>query len=188
MTLAATPAVSVPSAPVAPLVTDSVGSRSVDAAPPSPLPGQPSMRSTTLRGASVNEETLLTALSRGSIDAGRELIAQLENRSERSHDLVSICRRVAYLLPGDGRSWTVSTTPRSPIATSSMRARSSTCSARSIRRRRLSSRRSWASRLSNPIAFTRCSSGTPRRPRPKRSGSSGAALSTCSVAIRRVTA
>ena len=47
------------------------------------------------------EEALFTALSRGSIEAGRELIAQLENRSDRTQDLVSVCRRVAHLLPGD---------------------------------------------------------------------------------------
>jgi hypothetical protein len=50
---------------------------------------------------SSQEEALFVALSRGSIEAGRELILQLENRSERTQDLVSVCRRVAHLLPGD---------------------------------------------------------------------------------------
>jgi tetratricopeptide (TPR) repeat protein len=56
--------------------------------PPSPSSGQ-------------QEETLFSALSRGSIEAGRELMAQLENRRDRTQDLVSVCRRVAHLLPGD---------------------------------------------------------------------------------------
>jgi hypothetical protein len=48
-----------------------------------------------------NEETLLAALSRGSIDAGKELVRDLEPRPERSHDLVSVCRVLAHLIPGD---------------------------------------------------------------------------------------
>jgi tetratricopeptide (TPR) repeat protein len=51
--------------------------------------------------ARANEAALLTALARGSIEAGMELVLQLENRSDRTHDLVSVCRRVAQLLPGD---------------------------------------------------------------------------------------
>jgi hypothetical protein len=51
--------------------------------------------------ASEQEEALFAALSRGSIEAGRELMLQLENRSERTQDLVGVCRRVAHLLPGD---------------------------------------------------------------------------------------
>jgi hypothetical protein len=51
------------------------------------------------------ESTLLTALDKGSVQAGKELILQLENRTDRSHDLVAICRRVAVLLPGD--RWTL---------------------------------------------------------------------------------
>jgi hypothetical protein len=51
--------------------------------------------------ASSQEEALLKALSRGSIEAGKELVRQLETRSDRTHDLVNVCRRVALLLPGD---------------------------------------------------------------------------------------
>jgi tetratricopeptide (TPR) repeat protein len=58
-------------------------------------------RSTRPPGGAANEEALLSALARGSIDAGTELMLQLENRSDRSHDLVTVCRRVAHLLPGD---------------------------------------------------------------------------------------
>jgi hypothetical protein len=54
-----------------------------------------------IRTQSVNEQTLLDALAHGSIDAGRELIVALESRTDRAHDLVSVCRRVAFLLPGD---------------------------------------------------------------------------------------
>ncbi|HVU02878.1 MAG TPA: hypothetical protein VHE30_14055 [Polyangiaceae bacterium] len=51
--------------------------------------------------STANEEELLAALARGSIEAGNELILKLENRPERAHDLVTVCRRVAHLLPGD---------------------------------------------------------------------------------------
>ncbi len=55
--------------------------------------------------ADSGEEALLTALARGSVEAGKELIARLENRSGRAHDWVVACRRVAALLPGD--LWTL---------------------------------------------------------------------------------
>ncbi len=51
------------------------------------------------------ETTLLTALDKGSVQAGKELILQLENRADRTHDLAAVCRRVAVLLPGD--RWTL---------------------------------------------------------------------------------
>lgn len=51
--------------------------------------------------ATDTEQTLLRALSHGSIEAGKELIQQLENRSDRTQDLVNVCRRVSLLLPGD---------------------------------------------------------------------------------------
>ncbi|HEY6560437.1 MAG TPA: hypothetical protein VI072_24300, partial [Polyangiaceae bacterium] len=51
------------------------------------------------------EEALLQALAKGSIEAGKELIARLENRAGRAHDWVVVCRRVAALLPGD--LWTL---------------------------------------------------------------------------------
>ncbi|MEZ4233844.1 MAG: hypothetical protein R3B89_32015 [Polyangiaceae bacterium] len=51
------------------------------------------------------EAELLAELSAGSVEAGRELIRQLQNRSERSQDLVAVCRRVSTLVPGD--RWTL---------------------------------------------------------------------------------
>ncbi|MEZ4225606.1 MAG: hypothetical protein R3B13_31930 [Polyangiaceae bacterium] len=47
------------------------------------------------------EEHLFALLLQGSIDAGLELMNQLENRSSRSHDLVSVARRVAHLDPSN---------------------------------------------------------------------------------------
>ena len=186
---AMTPAVSAPATSVAPPVPDLPPPSSVDAAPPSP---QQSLRLQTFRGASVNEETLLTALARGSIDAGRELMLQLENRSERTHDLVSICRRVAYtscrVRSGD---------PGAQLYDSTLADRDIVLCARGRARARVPSIRKAAlleppplraSRSNNPIAFIRCCSGMRRLPRRKRWGSSGAARSTCSVAIRRATA
>jgi len=47
------------------------------------------------------EQSLYDALRRGSIDAGLELVRQLEHRPSRAHDLVSVARRLALLQPGD---------------------------------------------------------------------------------------
>ncbi len=47
------------------------------------------------------EQALYDALRRGSIDAGLELLRQLEPRPTRAHDLVSVARRLALLQPGD---------------------------------------------------------------------------------------
>ncbi len=47
------------------------------------------------------EQALYDALRRGSVDAGLELVRQLERRPSRAHDLVSVARRLALLLPGD---------------------------------------------------------------------------------------
>ncbi|HEX2874042.1 MAG TPA: hypothetical protein VHP33_22455 [Polyangiaceae bacterium] len=47
------------------------------------------------------EQSLYDALRRGSIDAGTELVRQLEHRPSRAHDLVSVARRLALLQPGD---------------------------------------------------------------------------------------
>jgi cellulose synthase operon protein C len=69
--------------------------------PPADAASEPRTAPAAFRPLSDNEEMLLEALSRGSIEAGRELASQLENRSDRSQDLVTICRRVAGLLPGD---------------------------------------------------------------------------------------
>jgi tetratricopeptide (TPR) repeat protein len=47
------------------------------------------------------EQALYDALRRGSIEAGMELVRQLEHRPTRAHDLVSVARRLALLQPGD---------------------------------------------------------------------------------------
>ncbi|HVY29274.1 MAG TPA: hypothetical protein VHB79_22095 [Polyangiaceae bacterium] len=47
------------------------------------------------------EQALYDALRRGSIEAGMELVRQLEPRPSRAHDLVSVARRLALLMPGD---------------------------------------------------------------------------------------
>jgi tetratricopeptide (TPR) repeat protein len=47
------------------------------------------------------EQSLYDALRRGSIEAGTELVRQLEHRPSRAHDLVSVARRMALLQPGD---------------------------------------------------------------------------------------
>jgi hypothetical protein len=47
------------------------------------------------------EQALYDALRRGSIEAGFELLRQLEHRPSRAHDLVSVSRRLALLMPGD---------------------------------------------------------------------------------------
>jgi len=51
--------------------------------------------------ANATEASLFAALGNGSLEAGKELVRQLENRSDRTHDLVRICRRVVELVPGD---------------------------------------------------------------------------------------
>jgi hypothetical protein len=63
----------------------------------------PSMRrvSGTFPAASAMESELAAELAAGSLDAGRELVRQLENRRSRAHDLVAVCRRLVALAPGD---------------------------------------------------------------------------------------
>ncbi|HEY6077300.1 MAG TPA: hypothetical protein VIW29_00760 [Polyangiaceae bacterium] len=51
--------------------------------------------------AASGEQSLYDELRRGSVDAGQELLRQLEHRPSRAHDLVSVARRLALLLPGD---------------------------------------------------------------------------------------
>lgn len=53
------------------------------------------------RAVAATEATLIDALNKGSIAAGRELVQRLENQSARAHDLIEICRRVAALVPGE---------------------------------------------------------------------------------------
>ncbi|MEB2324170.1 MAG: hypothetical protein OZ921_16780 [Sorangiineae bacterium] len=64
-------------------------------------PARSPRASIVIEAASATEASLLDALARGSIEAGKELIQQLENRAGRSHDLLGVCRRVALLVPGD---------------------------------------------------------------------------------------
>ena len=49
----------------------------------------------------VAEQHLLEQLNAGDVNAGIELMNQLENRSSRTHDLVNVARRVVALVPGD---------------------------------------------------------------------------------------
>jgi len=55
--------------------------------------------------ASAAESSLFQALNEGSLEAGVELLKELENRTSRTQDLVMVCRRVALLAPGD--AWVV---------------------------------------------------------------------------------
>ena len=55
--------------------------------------------------ASEGESALFQALNDGSLEAGVELVKELENRTSRTQDLVMVCRRVAFLAPGD--AWAV---------------------------------------------------------------------------------
>ncbi|MDF3065325.1 MAG: hypothetical protein K0R38_926 [Polyangiaceae bacterium] len=50
---------------------------------------------------STGEQALYDALRRGSIEAGVELLRQLEPHPSRAHDVVSVARRLALLQPGD---------------------------------------------------------------------------------------
>lgn len=69
--------------------------------PPSPRTHQ----SGYFPAASAGESALFQALSDGSLEAGVELVKELENRTSRTQDLVMVCRRVALLAPGD--AWAV---------------------------------------------------------------------------------
>ncbi|HEY3236377.1 MAG TPA: hypothetical protein VGJ84_16790, partial [Polyangiaceae bacterium] len=57
----------------------------------------------TIPPRSTEEGQLLEQLKGGSVPAGRSLIQQLEERPQRSNDLVTVCRHLTGLLPGD--SW-----------------------------------------------------------------------------------
>lgn len=60
--------------------------------------------STFNQGATPNEQQLFQALLDGNVEAGYELVKQLENRADRAHDLVNVCGRIALLRPGDPRA------------------------------------------------------------------------------------
>ncbi|HYO97419.1 MAG TPA: tetratricopeptide repeat protein, partial [Polyangiaceae bacterium] len=70
--------------------------------------------STALPLLSSNESTLYAELAEGSAEAGKELVAQLERRPERSHDLVAVCRRLLCVLPGD--AWALNRLYESALA------------------------------------------------------------------------
>jgi tetratricopeptide (TPR) repeat protein len=59
------------------------------------------MSATFVGSEATGEQALYDALRRGSIEAGLELVRQLEHRPTRAHDLVSVARRLALLQPGD---------------------------------------------------------------------------------------
>jgi len=74
--------------------------------PPSPRPQDLLRQSGYFPAASAGESALFQALNDGSLEAGVELVKELENRTSRTQDLVMVCRRVALLAPGD--AWAVS--------------------------------------------------------------------------------
>jgi tetratricopeptide (TPR) repeat protein len=73
--------------------------------PPSPRQGDPLRQSGYFPAASAGESALFQRLNDGSLEAGVELVKELENRTSRTQDLVMVCRRVALLAPGD--AWAV---------------------------------------------------------------------------------
>jgi tetratricopeptide (TPR) repeat protein len=73
--------------------------------PPSPRQHDPLRQSGYFPAASAGESALFQALNDGSLEAGVELVKELENRTSRTQDLVMVCRRVAFLAPGD--AWAV---------------------------------------------------------------------------------
>jgi hypothetical protein len=73
--------------------------------PASPRQADPLRQSGYFPAASAGESALFQRLSDGSLEAGVELVKELENRTSRTQDLVMVCRRVAFLAPGD--AWAV---------------------------------------------------------------------------------
>ncbi len=65
------------------------------------LRSSPDLSATFVGEGANDEQALYDALRGGSIAAGLELARQLEHRSGRAHDLVSVERRLALLQPGD---------------------------------------------------------------------------------------
>ncbi|HEX3773420.1 MAG TPA: hypothetical protein VHV51_03090, partial [Polyangiaceae bacterium] len=70
-----------------------------------PSPRQQERQSGYFPAATSGESALFQALTDGSLEAGIELVKELENRTSRTQDLVLVCRRVALLVPGD--AWAV---------------------------------------------------------------------------------
>jgi tetratricopeptide (TPR) repeat protein len=84
----------------------SVSSKPASSKPPAGPQGiemPPSLRriSGAFAAASGAEAELIERLAMGSVEAGLELMKQLENRRSRSHDLVAVCRRLVQIMPGD---------------------------------------------------------------------------------------
>ncbi|MEP7051257.1 MAG: hypothetical protein ABJB12_12935 [Pseudomonadota bacterium] len=73
---------------------------------PSPTQAEATRVSGYLPAATAGETALFQRLNAGSLEAGVELVKELENRTSRTQDLVMVCRRVAFLAPGD--AWAVS--------------------------------------------------------------------------------
>jgi tetratricopeptide (TPR) repeat protein len=73
--------------------------------PPSPRHADPLRQGGYFPAASAGESALFQALNSGSLEAGIELVKELENRTSRTQDLVMVCRRVAFLAPGE--AWAV---------------------------------------------------------------------------------
>jgi tetratricopeptide (TPR) repeat protein len=80
----------------------------LDGPPPSALfvsqkPASPRRTSLsgTFAGSTEEEVALHLALAEGSREAGEQLFQLLEGDPERAHDLVTVCRRLALLVPGD---------------------------------------------------------------------------------------
>lgn len=83
---------------VEPDVDAAAGSRPAAASDPdSPRPSR------IMPAVTASEAKLFADLEAGDVDAGLELMNQLENRASRSHDLVSVARRVVALSPGNAK-------------------------------------------------------------------------------------
>lgn len=74
----------------------------------------PDSSSSKLPRLDADEASLYTALAAGSMDAGRDLVSRLEQRPERSHDLVAVCRRLVLTQPGD--AWALHQLYRAALA------------------------------------------------------------------------
>ncbi len=91
------------SAPPAPVIRE----RGTDPEPHSQIEAKVAMPASlrrvsgTFAAASSMEADLLTQLAEGSLDAGFELVRQLENRRSRAYDLVAVCRAMVSHAPGD---------------------------------------------------------------------------------------
>jgi hypothetical protein len=76
------------------------GRYSVRSEAPPPDVGNSDSSSKLLR-LDADEASLYRSLAEGAVEAGHELILKLEGRSDRTHDLVAVCRRLVLAQPGD---------------------------------------------------------------------------------------